>query len=82
MYSQTLSFLSSSQEWEGSDPGSWLQEYPVIVVQFLRFLYQNVEQFLVVSSSQDFVDHLVAVVFPGGKQLRITSTDESTLKVL
>ena len=74
-------FNFSPQDWADSDPGSWLREYPVTVVQFLTFLYHNVEQFSVVSSSQDFVEHLVAVPFPQGKQVRIVSTDGSALQV-
>ena len=71
----------SSQEWETCEPGSWLEEYPVTVVQFLTFLYHNVDQFSSVSLSQDFVEHLVAVVFPQGKQLRIVSTEGLALQV-
>ena len=51
------------------------------VVQFLTFLYHNVEQFSVISSSQDFIEHLVAVAFPEMKQIRILSKDESALMV-
>jgi hypothetical protein len=71
----------SLKEWQGSPQGSWLVEYPVTVVQFLTFLYHNVEQFSVISSSQDFIEHLVAVAFPEVKQVRIVSTDDSSLKV-
>jgi hypothetical protein len=70
-----LLLSTSFQEWQGSPQGSWLVEYPVTVVQFLTFLYHNVEQFSVISSSQDFIEHLVAVAF------RIVSTDDSSLKV-
>lgn len=71
----------SWQDWQNCPEGSWLLEYPVTVVQFLTFLYHNVDQFSAVSCSQDFIEHLVAVAFPEVKQIRITSRDDSSLKV-
>ncbi|XP_046865023.1 WD repeat and FYVE domain-containing protein 3-like isoform X2 [Xenia sp. Carnegie-2017] len=79
----SMARMVCGKEWQNNGEPSWLEEYPVTVVQFLQFLFYNVEHFSLISSSQDFIEHLVAVVFPEIKMVRISSTkDDSSLDIL
>ena len=59
------------QEWENTEEGSWLREYPVTLIQFLMFLYRNVTQFSAVctENKQEFLENLVAILFPKRRRL-------------
>ncbi|XP_033108223.1 WD repeat and FYVE domain-containing protein 3-like isoform X3 [Anneissia japonica] len=50
--------------WQDEDERSWLMEYPVILVQFLLFLYHNLTDFKPVCTSADFLCGLASCLFP------------------
>lgn len=60
-----------NEEWENTEEGSWLREYPVTLIQFLVFLYRNVAQFSAVctENKQEFLENLVAILFPKRRRL-------------
>jgi len=43
---------------------SWLQEYPVTLMQFLLFLYHNQQDFVPLCMTGDFLCGLAATLFP------------------
>ncbi|XP_052069301.1 WD repeat and FYVE domain-containing protein 3-like isoform X1 [Mytilus californianus] len=43
---------------------TWLQEYPVTLMQFLLFLYHNQPDFISLSITSEFISGLVATLFP------------------
>lgn len=57
------------QPWQDTEDSSWLREYPETLVQFLLFLYRNITSFSVVCTSQEFLEKLVAVLFPKRRNL-------------
>ena len=59
----------SLQPWQDTADNSWLREYPETLVQFLLFLYRNITSFSVVCTSQEFLEKLVAVLFPKRRNL-------------
>lgn len=65
------------QAWEKTEEGSWLREYPVTLIQFLVFLYRNVTPFSQVCTGQEFIENLVAVLFP--KRRRLAKSQEVCL---
>ena len=42
----------------------WIQEYPVTLIQFLKYLYHNVTEFKPVCMSAPFLCGLAATLFP------------------
>ena len=57
-------FPCSQPILEDDDKGSWLQEYPVTLVQFLLYLYHNVSEFKPVCMSPPFLCGLASTLFP------------------
>ncbi|XP_071954048.1 WD repeat and FYVE domain-containing protein 3-like isoform X2 [Antedon mediterranea] len=53
-----------NQAWQDEDEQSWLMEYPVILIQFLLFLYHNLTDFKPVCTSADFLCGLASCLFP------------------
>lgn len=49
---------------ETEETGSWVNDYPVTLMQFLLFLYNNNSDFASVCSSADFISALAATLFP------------------
>lgn len=46
------------------DSGQWLQEYPVTLMQFLLFLYHNQTDFVLLSTTTEFITSLASTLFP------------------
>ena len=44
--------------------GSWVNDYPITLMQFLLFLYNNNSDFALLCSSSDFISALAATLFP------------------
>ncbi|XP_048589940.1 WD repeat and FYVE domain-containing protein 3-like [Nematostella vectensis] len=66
-----------NEAWEDTEEGSWLREYPVTLIQFLLFLYNNVQQFGAICTGHEFLESLVAVLFPKRRR-QLRSRKEST----
>jgi hypothetical protein len=73
-YTVTYCYSYVFQDWENTEDGSWLREYPVTLIQFLVFLYRNVAPFSVVCTGQEFLENLVAILFP--KRRRLAKSQE------
>lgn len=58
-----------NEAWEDTGDNSWLREYPVTLIQFLLFLYRNITAFSIVCSTQEFLEKLVAVLFPKARKM-------------
>lgn len=61
------------------DLPEWLQSYPVTLIQFLRFLYQQNGDFLPVFLSGDVLGALASTLFPyatSSEPQSLTSPDE------
>ncbi|KAJ7361862.1 WD repeat and FYVE domain-containing protein 3 [Desmophyllum pertusum] len=64
-----MAHVTVNEAWEDTTDNSWLREYPVTLVQFLLYLYRNISSFSVVCTSQEFLEKLVAVLFPKRRNL-------------
>ncbi|KAK7077189.1 WD repeat and FYVE domain-containing protein 3 [Halocaridina rubra] len=53
-----------NQEEKGKELPDWLQSYPITLIQFLRFLYQQNGDFLPVFLSGDVLAALASTLFP------------------
>ena len=62
----TLFFKLQNAPLQESDQkcSTWLQEYPVTLMQFLLFLYHNQPDFISLSITSEFISGLVATLFP------------------
>ncbi|XP_048248442.1 WD repeat and FYVE domain-containing protein 3-like isoform X1 [Haliotis rufescens] len=56
--------LTPGEENNTSANNSWLQDFPVTLMQFLLFLYHNQADFLTLCTMPDFISGLAATLFP------------------
>ncbi|XP_078381850.1 WD repeat and FYVE domain-containing protein 3-like isoform X3 [Oculina patagonica] len=65
----SMANIMVNEAWEDTADNSRLREYPETLIQFLLFLYRNISSFSVVCTSQEFLEKLVAVLFPKRRNL-------------
>lgn len=64
-----MAHIMVNEAWENTEDNSWLREYPVTLIQFLLFLYRNIASFSIVCCSSEFLEKLVAVLFPKSRKM-------------